>query len=88
MVQKDLNGKDILKEVIETVKTIYHAKFFDLTITEGGVTQLEKITDAGKSKRQWIACHMKLKQSLPQDKEGTCFQNDLETLNNMLDEEE
>lgn len=88
MVQKDLDGNDILKEVIETVKTIYHGKYFDLTVSEAGVVKLDKLKEDGKDTRQWIACQMKLKESLIQGQEGKCFQNDLETLKNMLDEEE
>jgi len=84
MKQHDLNGNEINKEIIETQKTVYHGKFFDLTITEGGESQLEKLAEAGKDNRQWIACHMKVKETLTIDQEGDCYKDDLDLFRAIL----
>lgn len=77
MPQYDLNGEEITFEKIITEKTVFYGTHFCISVTETGEAELDKLREAGLNISGWISKHMRVKQTLPEDHEGECFQNDI-----------
>lgn len=79
--QVDLTGEklEFQKERIETWKDVFKGQYFSLGVSEETHAKLDGWHANGKSDkvRKWTAAHMKPYSSLPEGKEGICFQNDL-----------
>jgi len=84
--QKDLEGNEaeVKKETVKKLTTKYIADVFNVSVTEAGQDQLDKLTEESDvmGKRRWIVKNMKLRdpKELISGEEGAIFQSDLEKL--------
>ena len=83
---KSLAEKELDKEVVETVHTIYSGDYFYVKITENQQDQLDTIHDSDGSVRMFLIGKMKLKKGmvLPENHEGEIFQKDLDKFAKVL----